>query len=208
MSISFSYVNPNPTVKYAIDYTFTTSNSRFYAPGGSEVLGVIFTLDVPAPTISIIAGAFFEELEDYIKVPSKYLILSGSTGNSYSYYVFPKSNPSLIAALSSRSFYYDVSFGDVSFSAGHARLIYRYGWVPDPNELLVTAGSQTISNVLFINTPGDTTVVLYSPDFIGLQDINPEEEPIPFMYGYENSLFIDDGLIFEEYEITFEENDV
>jgi len=54
-------------------------------------------------------------------------------------------------------------------------------------------------------TASDVNLTLYAPLFVGIQDISLDGEPIPFMFGYETS--IPDGeLIFEEYEITLEDD--
>lgn len=99
---------------------------------------------------------------------------------------------------------FDINFITISINLYHPLLEYGFIFTISLNYPEITVSNITIEYHYPIIEVMDISISLHSPVFIGIQDISLDGELIPFMYGYENSLFIDNALILEEYNITYE----
>jgi hypothetical protein len=103
---------------------------------------------------------------------------------------------------------FDIDFTTISINLYHPLLEYGFIFTISLNYPEIIVPNITIKYHYPIIEVMDISISLYFPRFIGIQDISLDGEPIPFMYGYENSLFVDNALILDEYDIIYEQNEI
>lgn len=103
---------------------------------------------------------------------------------------------------------FDINFTTISINLYHPLMEYGFIFTISLNYPEITVSNITIEYHYPIIEVMDISISLHSPIFIGIQDISLDGEPIPLMHGYENSLFVDNALILDEYDITYEQNEI
>lgn len=99
---------------------------------------------------------------------------------------------------------FDINFTTISINLYRPLMEYGFTFTISLSYPTITVSDISFSLYYPQIEFSDINITLYSPQVIGIQDISLDGEPIPFMFGYENSLFIDNALILEEYNITYE----